>query len=183
MAELVTPPEQDLLRLVADLDRRTRALERLPSGLQSIGTQHLAKIPAVRVSRVAALTHTTTGTYQTIAFDTEHFDTAGMWSPGAPTGVTITTPGIHRFSTHILFSTAAGSIVEVIIIQVNGVDIAQHNITSTAGGFDGLALDVTAPVVAGDFVRVLARQDSGGNLTYNVGSQFNYFQAEWISNP
>ena len=41
MPDIYTPPDESLVRLIADLERRVRTLERLPSGLNSIGVQHL----------------------------------------------------------------------------------------------------------------------------------------------
>ena len=41
MPDIYTPPDESLIRKIADLERRVRTLERLPSGLNSIGVQHL----------------------------------------------------------------------------------------------------------------------------------------------
>ena len=41
MADIYTPLEESLVRKIADLERRLKALERMPSGLNSLGIQYL----------------------------------------------------------------------------------------------------------------------------------------------
>lgn len=181
MAELVTPPDQGLLRTIADLERRVRILERMPSGLESIGTQHLAPVPAARVYRNAALNHTATGTLQTIAFDTEQYDTTGIWDAVSPTRFTFSQPGIYHVGGGATFQVSAVG-DRLAALRVNGTtQIARNDGNVSGTAFSGNNVSTSYLFAAGDFVELLAYQSSGGNLAYAVGIEVHMY-AEWVGN-
>ena len=189
MASVYRPTEQGFAQEIADLRRRVATLERMPSGLQSLATQHLAPIPACRVWNSAVQTIPNI-TATSLTFDNEYYDTTGAHS---------TVSNTHRLTATVSGVYTAGYMVG---IALGGGTEREGAITVNGGGLNTLRYaqflehppSVTLPtrwtlnadlfLRAGDWVEFWAYQDSGGNL--NTEFFANILRTEgwlhWVSN-
>ena len=125
--------------------------------------------PMASVYRSAALSHTLTGNYQAISFDTEHFtNTDSMWAIGSPTRITLTTIGIYLVTGVVTFGPSATGL-RSIRINKNGSSAAYGNLVPGNAAINYLNVcGVIEATAVTDYVELAAYQDTGGNLAYNV---------------
>lgn len=190
MGETVKPYGEGLIREVADLRRDVDRLQRMPTGLKSIGPQFLGPVPACRV-RATAVQTVPTATATALTFGAaDHMTVASMFNVGTPSRITVPIPGIYRVGGEIQFDPNATGIREL-WIQVNAVD--------TTGRRYGEILELTpsgstryiAPLgtvdialATADWVALVAFQSSGGNLDTTLIApiaECSLF-ATWVSN-
>ena len=134
--------------------------------------------PSCRVYNSAAIT-CTTSVVTTITFNSERFDPFGMHSTSANTErITFVVPGRYLVGASIEFAANATG-QRAATIELNAVTaITSILMDATAG-----ALTARFPLVAlydfvpGDYIRVVAFQNSGGDLT--VTSAGNYSPEMW----
>lgn len=116
------------------------------------------------------------GAYDNIDWDVEVVDAWGMHEGVThPERVTIVIPGDYQTSGNVIFPTGA-SIVGVRVIVYTGSDSTEYEFQVDAISGD----DTSVPIVLdihdldpGDYIRVHAYQDSGGNLSVSDRSWFS----------
>lgn len=143
--------------------------------------------PRCRVSNSAAISHTTSGTAQVLTFDTELLDSGGMHSTSVNTGrITVPTGGGGMYVISATASFAANATgFRSLQIRVNGVTtIAQQMpmCVTTAATQTHVNVSTMYPLAAGDYLEVLANQNSGGALNINANSDWSpTFMACWVA--
>lgn len=114
-------------------------------------------------------------TFTTITWENERWDTNGIWSAAEPTKLYLNRNGYWYTQTNIYWAGAAAGFRETRLIrQPAGAQYYQSetppvtgNVTSnTAFGI----FRISNFAADGDYIEVLVRQDSGGNLVCNAGS-------------
>lgn len=120
-----------------------------------------------------------------LTFNSERYDATGCHSTSVNTG-RITVPagwgGVWRLTGYAEFATAAGGGRRAAFLRVNGTTyIAVQETAPTANVLPGLNPTADYTLAAGDYVELVAYQDSGGAL--NVVAQPSYspeISAEWL---
>lgn len=112
----------------------------------------------------------TTGTGPPLTFDTEEFDTDGFHSTSSLTS-RITVPaglaGKYLITGGTQFAASGAGTYRIIAVTKNGVAVPPHMRRGVAPTDPAFALSVVLDLLVGDYVEIIAYQDSGGNL--NVG--------------
>jgi hypothetical protein len=141
--------------------------------------------PACRVFRAAAGTHTSTGNFQAITFDTQSLDTEepsdNMWVVGSATRITFKTAGVYQVGGIATFAFNTSGF-RAAVIRLNGTtDIARHDQGSApAAAINvGLLPHTLYSFAVNDYIELLAFQSSGGNLAYSVGTDQLNLYAAW----
>ena len=138
--------------------------------------------PACRAYNSAAISHTTTGAWQALTFNSERFDNASMHSTASNTSrFTIPTGGGGKYLCGAVFefgSNATG--FREAGIEVNGTSFVAVSATVSVGAGAGTAMTITTAtsLAAADYVEVMAWQNSGGAL--NVTNNANYSPEGWV---
>lgn len=137
----------------------------------------VAPLDRVKVYRNAALS-TTTAVALTIPFDTAvpyMNNTAGMWAAGAPTRLTAVNAGLYHIFGNTEFG-VNGTGTRGLHMQKSGVAAARpgqaYGAASPATLGTRLAVSTFDYLVAGDYVELLAYQNSGGNLPLTVADAY-----------
>lgn len=145
----------------------------------------LTKLPEVSIVQAARVYNSgaitlTTGVSTALTFDSERYDVGGLHSVAVNTSrLTIALAGVYEIGGGVAFATDTVGIRGV-SIRLNGTTtIVLTRDTPIAG--DETVLNVTTlyRLAAGDYVELIARQTSGGNLNVTVGA--NYSPEFWIS--
>lgn len=123
-------------------------------------------------------------TVVTIPLNSERFDTNGMHSTSVNTSrITFVTAGLYIVTGHLDIQTNAAGI-RFVGIELNGSsELAWQIAPGRASGGTVISVSTVYKFVAGDYVELLAFQDSGGTLAaqYTVGQAFgNELSATWI---
>lgn len=120
------------------------------------------------------------GTPFSVTWDSEEYDTDGMWSPAAPTKIICISPGLYAFWAWTEWA-ANGIGPRYMLLQKNGAGsiarVVQSPLAATVCGFSTSA---PIPLNAGDFVTVICQQDSTISLAFNgatLSSRVNGFAA------
>lgn len=138
----------------------------------------LANPPKCRVYNSAAIS-TAHATSVPLTFNSERFDTDSMHSTVSNTGrITFTTAGTYYVGGDINWASAAGNLREA-VIRLNGTtQIAGQRMAPIGAGFGHTAnLSALYAFSAGDYVELLAYQDSGGAINVTACE----FYAVWVS--
>lgn len=137
--------------------------------------------PAAKVYRNASLTHTSTGSYQSISWDVEVFDYFNMFSTGAADRIVCTQPGLYLITGRVVFTGNATG-VRALEAVLNASTVLDHDTepgpTVTDGG--SLQVSVMHHLSAGDYVRLMGFQSSGGNLNYASGLPYMHMEVQWL---
>ena len=138
--------------------------------------------PMCSVYRNAALSHTSSGNYQSIAWDAEDFTQtdSGMWSAGTnPSRITLVTAGHYLVVATV---NTGGSAIGLRALQIRKDGASLSFGVVLAGIATGNYMNMTANVVSTGttYVEASAYQDSGGNLAYGVGQTLMRFSAVWL---
>jgi hypothetical protein len=125
----------------------------------------MARHVGARVYNSAAIT-LTSGASTALTFDSERYDYDNIHSTVTNTGrLTATTAGIYHISGHARFDVNATN-QRFILIRLNGsTTIANQTAQALAGSLNtALTVSTIYELAAGDYVELLAYQNSGGNL-------------------
>lgn len=138
--------------------------------------------PMARIHRAAALSHTSTGNFQTISFDTETFtNTDGMWAAGTPTRLTFTTAGVYLITCNVNFATnATGTRALELRVNAAATQIAYVDATASANLTNGLTATTLYSAAVNDYVYPQAFQNSTANLAYSVGQGQLSLSVVWV---
>jgi hypothetical protein len=117
-----------------------------------------------------------------VSFDTVVLDELGAWNAGTPDLLTIPVPGMYVLEVHGQFAANTTGLRRI----STGVDrlgtLSQLQIPAATGGPNTpLATLTIQRLVAGDLVRHLCYQTSGGNLTYVSVEQEPYLSVVRLS--
>lgn len=120
-----------------------------------------------------------------ITFDTEEFDVGGMHSTTTNTGrITIPTGGDGTYLVGCHASWAANATgARSIYIRLNGSTLLVPDTkpASSATVVERMGCSTIAKLVAGDYVEVIAYQESGGSLNITTEYQNPGFYAIWLA--
>lgn len=136
-------------------------------------------VVAARVFNSAAIT-LTSGVGAVLTFDSERFDTGNLHSTVSNTSrLTAPITGLYLIGASVEFAANATGIRQF-TLRLNGTTIIGviDQVLSSAGGVTWLTTDTIYRLVAGDYVEVVAAQNSGGNL--NVNASGNYSPEFWM---
>lgn len=122
-------------------------------------------------------------TFTAVTFNSERFDTDGMHSTSVNTArVTAATAGIYQITGHLVF--ASGSGTRNARIRLNGVTSIAEQETPVTTATRAVTVTCLYELAVGDYVELLAYQDSGGALNIlgngtvpNYGSELS---AVWV---
>lgn len=126
-----------------------------------------------RVYNDAAITHDSSGSWKTLTFNSEHWDTDSIHSTSTNTDrLTCVTAGRYLVFGHVEFA-ANGTGVRSIRITKNGVRVASAIANNVTASFNhNMSLCTVVDMAATDYVQLDAYQNSGGNL--NITRQVNW---------
>lgn len=164
------------LRFREQLDETTgNELEQLVASLNSILGSLTAAASFIRYG-CASYGNTNqaiaTGTFTAVTFDSDEWDVGNCHSTTAnPTRFTVPHggAGVYLLSAVISFMTSAVG-QRIIKVTKNGQEIRGNGyiMTSTGGVYvTGMSFSLVTPLNDGDYLEVIAYQDTGGNL--NIG--------------
>lgn len=126
-----------------------------------------------RVYNTAAIV-LTTGVAKVLTFDSERWDTASIHSTSANTS-RLTAPifGLYAGVGHVRFAASAVGIREI-SVSVNGATtIAIQDVPALAAGVTIMSIPFEYELAAGDYVELVAFQNSGGNLNVEVAANYS----------
>lgn len=143
----------------------------------------LARPPRCRVYNSADISHTTSGAEQAVTFNSERFDTDTMHSTSVNTSrLTFTTAGTYLIGATVEFaSNATGH--RALSLRVGGSTyVAAVKIPAISGATSQVTVMTAYAFTAGQYVELMAFQDSGGPLNLlGVGNFTPEFWATWQS--
>lgn len=154
--------------------------------MNTIGTtvDNIVVPPTASVYRNSALNHTASGSFQSIAFDTEDWDTDSMWTSGANADrITFGTDGLYLLEASVVFhgSGTTGRSARLVDSGTSTYIAYATQPVTTAGDGGALTLTRVWEFTAGDYVKLEAYQNTGGNLAYSVGQPgYVHLTATWV---
>lgn len=146
----------------------------------AVGVSKLGQVPAVRVTRTNVLTvNNNQITY--VPFESELFDTAGIWSSGSAQYLTAPVSGIYQVNASVVWE-SSGSGNRGLYVEDNNFDIIASD--SRPGDGIGTALNISTMthLSAGDTLRMAVDQNSGGSLELNALQHSPEFSMHFVSN-
>ena len=148
--------------------------------LENIGNYRVP--PLCSLFRNAALSHTSNGNYQSVAWDSQHFTQtdSGMWAASPnPTRITLVTAGAYQV-TATATPGASATGLRIAAIYKNGAAAAYGD--TTPGNATVSYTNVSALIESDgdDYVELFVFQSSGGNIAYSVGASTMRFTAAWL---
>lgn len=141
--------------------------------------------PHARVRNTANISHTSSGNYQALTFNSERVDVGAMHDTSTNTGrLTVPTGGggFYSIGGAIEFaSNATGR--RGIQIRLNGTTIIAREESANLGANDHTCTIATVyQLAAGDYVELMGLQASGGNLNMLATSAYSpEFYAHWLA--
>lgn len=181
--------EDSLERLsrIEDRDRETRdlaekALDKFPlrtkadqkeRHIHDLG-RHIGGVIGARVYNDAAISHATSGAWQSLTFNQERFDTDTIHSTSSNTGrLTATTAGKYIISGCLSWATN-GTGTRIVRIFLNGTTPIERD---SKGANSAATVDQTITTIydlaADDYVELAGWQNSGGALDIKATSNFS----------
>ena len=150
----------------------------------AVGTaEQSSSIPAARVTNsTAQIVPSDTNT--PLALNTEIYDTAGMHS-NTTNNSRLTAPvdGIYAVTVQVTWLPSTG--VRLVRLVKNGSVLLAEELAPAAAGFGGpqyQAPTTQTPLQAGDFVQVVARQNSGSDGTIDKDNELTpEFSMAWLA--
>lgn len=140
--------------------------------------------PRCRVRNSSNISHTSSGNYQALTFDSERVDVGPMHDTGSNTGrLTVPTGGggFYAIGGNVEFvANATGR--RGLQIRLNGSTIiARTEVGAQTTDFP-VSIDTVYQLAAGDYVELMALQASGGSLNMLATSAYSpEFYAHWLA--
>ncbi|MCU0280649.1 MAG: hypothetical protein MUE66_02200 [Acidimicrobiia bacterium] len=133
-----------------------------------VGPAELAQLPSVSVATAAGGVAVASNVPYVAVFDTERFDTGGMWrglqSQGAEDEVVVPVSGRYQVQAHVSWTTN-GAGTRFLSIRRNGDIVAVTSARPAAEDSTVMQVQGLVALSAGDRLSVAATQTSGGPLT------------------
>jgi hypothetical protein len=154
----------DMLRMLRENDARLAITE-----VKEAPTGHIR----TRVYNTAAIV-LTTGVAKVLTFDSERWDTALMHSTSVNTS-RLTAPifGLYAGTGYVRFGASAVGIRELSVAVNGATTIAIQDLTALAAGVTIMQINWEYELSAGDYVELVAFQNSGGNLNVDVAANYS----------
>lgn len=173
VAKSVATTKGDLLAAtasatIARLAIGTNGLQLTADSSESTGMKWgYPTMPSCRVYRAAALSHTSSGNWQDISFDTEAHDNASMFTASS-TDITIPVAGLYLVTGTATFASNATGVRYVAVYNnTSSTYLAEARWTPMAAT-TGMSCSAIVSLAASDVIRLRCVQNSGGSLAYNV---------------
>lgn len=140
--------------------------------------------PHCRVRNSANISHTTSGSYQALTFNSERVDVGAMHDTSSNTSrLTVPTGGggFYEIGGCIEFeSSATGR--RGVQIRLNGATVIGRIEVSAFANDQAVSVSTSYQLSAGDYVELMGLQSSGGALNMLATSAYSpEFYAHWIS--
>lgn len=141
--------------------------------------------PHCRVRNTANISHTSSGSYQALTFNSERVDVGSMHDTSTNTS-RITVPsgggGLYAIGGCIEFA-GSGTGRRGIQIRLNGTTVIAREETGNLGANDHAVTVATVyQLAAGDYVELMGLQASGGSLNMLATSAYSpEFYAHWLA--
>lgn len=141
----------------------------------------LYNAPSCRVYNSANISHATSGTEQSLTFNSERYDTDTMHSTATNTErITFTTAGKYLVTGHVVWAANATG-VRSIHIRANGTTPLASHEQAAHSGENSMSISTVYSFAAGDYVELRVNQTSGGALNVLVGgNRTPEFAAQWL---
>jgi hypothetical protein len=149
-----------------ELVRRMAGLERRVDKLTAMGR---GRYIGCRLAHSAAQS-TTNGVALTLTWDTEEGDDDGMHDAGAPTRVVLPLDGVYRIVGQAPFDANATGF-RTLVLARNGAGIREVLMPAVSGVRTTPILAAEIVAAAGDYVELVAFQNSGATLGITPGTQ------------
>jgi len=163
----------------------TRASTFIPD--LSVDDPKIRNVSPTKIDLIGAKVYRTTTqaipdtTATAVSFDAEEFDQGDLWLAGAPTKLTLPYSGVYSIVGYAEFEAAANTNERRIYIYSNGASIIRQKYPIIGAA---ITVEMIATYVgrfaAGDYLELYVRQDSGGNLNVNAGSDDNFLSAVFL---
>ena len=138
-----------------------------------ISDQRVFVTKGCRIYNSANINIGTSGTAQTLTFDSERFDYDGMHSTSSNTSrITFNTAGVYYFQGNITFALNTTGIRKGIVLLNGGTTIARTAGLATTGLSHDLQVAGVYAFSAGDYIELQAYQNSGGALDVSASLNF-----------
>lgn len=141
--------------------------------------------PHCRVRNSANISHTSTGNYQALTFDSERVDVGAMHDTTTNTGrLTVPTGGGGFYAIGGCIEFASNSTGRRgIQIRLNGTTvIARHESGNVTANDHAITVATVYQLGAGDYLELMGFQASGGNLNMLATSAYSpEFFAHWLA--
>jgi hypothetical protein len=125
-----------------------------------------------RVYNSATIAHTSTGNWQTLAFDSERWDTDACHNAGSLARLTAQTAGVYLIIGMVSWAADADG-QRMLRIELNDTStIARVGHTANADGPRQIVTTLWL-MAAADYVTLMAYQNSGGNLNMNYEAAYS----------
>jgi hypothetical protein len=124
------------------------------------------------VARVATQSTTSGNWNQLVSFDTGIYNSSGMWNAGQPTRVTIQPgqDGLYFGHARVVWRQHATGLRGMQVMKNgSGSPFIDSILSASAGVPTYKTLSFSIPMVAGDYLELTTRQDSGANLLISDG--------------
>jgi len=122
--------------------------------------------PMAQITKVAPLV-CNNNVVTLMTYDTENFDTDGMYDPASPNRLTIRTAGIYRLS-HLADCAPNGAAVRIAYVRLNGAGPPNWYDSRPAVNLAGVdtqhGFAIERKMVVGDYIEAQYFQNSGANL-------------------
>lgn len=142
----------------------------------------LPEVPLVQRARVynSADIALTTGAATALTFNSERYDVGLLHSTSVNTGrITILVAGVYDIGGCIRFESNATGVRDL-YVRLNGTTTLVADRRNAVNGEETIiSVNGAYALAAGDYVELIARQTSGGNL--NVTATGNYSPEFWIN--
>lgn len=146
--------------------------------VNAVGDRELAKVPAARATRSSSISIPSGVGITPIPFESETFDTSGLWSASQPTEMTVPRAGMYVVAGSAL--SGSSMVNDVMYIQVSvrtasGSTIGYDSDMVTGSAGSGSCTSVIK-LAAGDKVRLVAFQFTGSAQDISVAD----LSVSWI---
>ena len=151
----------------------------------SLGTAEFSgTIPMARVTHSADQSFAQLG-FNTVAFNTERYDTAGMHTNSAPNNSRLTAPvdGIYLVTASTRWESDPDGIRQLALEgEINDVTTSLGSSDVQSTGLTNQTVSTIVQLSAGDYVEVNVRHDSGANLNLDKANQSSpEFMMAWLA--
>jgi hypothetical protein len=137
-------------------------------------------LPAVRVTN-SGDEATSDGVYATMTFNTSQYDNAAMHSSSTNTSrLTARTTGVYDISGQVAWTGNAVGTRELIIMKNGAAFIGRSSIAANTTSVVEQQVSAQVDLRAGEYVELLARQNSGGQLNVIAEDNEPMFAMHWL---
>lgn len=150
----------------------------------SVSAAAIGTLPGGRLVRNADFSVPTGAGFTPVPFDTESFDTGGLFDPGAPTRLTVPIAGVYALTGGARWAANATG-VRSTFLRKNGASgagfLAGGTVPDNGAEEARQSVATVARLQAGDFVELQVQQNTGGALNLTAAStELTHLSAMWL---